>query len=98
MAIIVLIFPGAVSFIAMPALGAILILAGLRGVRIAELLPSSGLAGPPASSVSPRSGNPVSAIQAAVALGVVLSALLYLVRSSSEISVVELIKRDDAIR
>lgn len=96
MAVIVLIFPSAVSFIAMPALGALLILAGLRGIQIGEMVAIFRIGWPSGMvSITTFLATLFLPIQAAVGLGVVLSALLYLARSSNDISVVELVKRDD---
>jgi len=96
MALIVVAFSGAVGLIAMPALGSLLILAGfssidLRGIRVVvETGWPSWLAG----------GTTFVAmlflpIQAAVGFGVVLSAFLYINRSSTDVSVVELVERED---
>jgi SulP family sulfate permease len=96
MALIVMIFPGLVSSIAMPALGALLILAGVTSLKPRELravwhtgLPSHLAAG----------GTFLAAlflsIQAAVGIGVLLSALLYVGRASTDVSLVELVERPD---
>ena len=96
MALIVLVFSSAVGLITMPALGALLILAGfssinLRDIRVViETGWPSWLAG----------GTTFVAmlflpIQAAVGFGVVLSAFLYINRASTDVSVVELVDRAD---
>lgn len=96
MTLIVLLFSSAVGLITMPALGALLILAGfssinLRDIRVVfETGWPSWLAG----------GTTFVAmlflpIQAAVGFGVVLSAFLYINRSSTDVSVVELVERED---
>ena len=96
MALIVLIFPGVVSYTAMPALGALLILAGASSIKLREVRSiwntgwSSRLA-----CISTFLAALFLSIQAAVGIGVVLSALLYVNRSSTDISVVELVKRPD---
>jgi sulfate permease, SulP family len=96
MALIVLIFPEVVSYIAMPALGALLILAGLRGVKLSEMAAIFRIGWPSGIvSITTFLATLFLPIQAAVGLGVVLSALLYLVRSSSDISLVQLVKRPD---
>lgn len=98
MALIVMVFSGAVGLITMPALGALLILAGfstinLRDVRVVfETGWPSWLAG----------GTTFVAmlflpIQAAVGFGIVLSAFLYINRSSTDVSVVELVEREDGL-
>ncbi len=96
MAIIVLVFPDLVSYIAMPALGALLILAGLRGIKIAEMVSIFRIGWPSGMvCITTFLATLFLPIQAAVGLGVVLSALLYLARSSNDVSIVRLIKRDD---
>lgn len=98
MALIILVFSTAVGLIAMPALGALLILAGFSSIKLRDIRFvietgwPSWLAG----------GTTFVAmlflpIQAAVGFGVVLSAFLYINRSSTDISVVELIERDDGL-
>jgi SulP family sulfate permease len=80
----------------MPALGALLILAGIRSIK------------PPDARAVWRAGwnartaaiatfvaTLVLPIQAAVGLGVLISALLYVARASTDVSVVELIRRPD---
>jgi SulP family sulfate permease len=95
MALIVLFLSGAVGVIAMPALGALLILAGTSSItlRDIDLVIKTGwpswLAG----------GTTFAAmlflpIQAAVGFGVVLSAFLYITRSSTDVSLVELVERE----
>ena len=96
MAVIVLVFPQAVGYVIMPALGAVLILAGLRGVKLSEIVSIFRIGWPSGMvSITTFLTTLFLPIQAAVGLGVVLSALLYLARSSNDISVVELLKRDD---
>ncbi|HSM58037.1 MAG TPA: SulP family inorganic anion transporter, partial [Candidatus Sulfomarinibacteraceae bacterium] len=96
MALIVLVFPGLVSYVVMPALGALLILASIGTIKPVEVQSiwdtgwSSRLA-----SISTFVATLFLPIQAAVGIGVVLSAMLYLNESSADISVVELVKRDD---
>ena len=96
MALIVLVFPGLVSYVVMPALGALLILASISTIKPVEVQSiwdtgwSSRLAG-----ISTFFATLFLPIQAAVGIGVVLSAMLYLNESSADICVVELVKRDD---
>jgi SulP family sulfate permease len=98
MALLVVIFPGLVSYVAMPALGMLLILASLSTIKVAEALSiwntgwPSRLAG--ATTLVSTLFLP---IQAAVGIGVVLSALLYVNESSTDVSVVELVKRPDGL-
>jgi sulfate permease, SulP family len=96
MALLVVVLPGLVSYVAMPALGILLILASLSTIKPSEAMSiwstgwSSRLA-----IVTTFLATLLLPIQAAVGLGVVLSALLYLNESSTDISLVELVKRPD---
>jgi SulP family sulfate permease len=96
MALIVLLFPGLVSYIAMPALGALLILAGASSIKLRELRSIWKIGwSPRVASITTFLATLFLSIQAAVGIGVVLSALLYVNRSSTDISVVELVERPD---
>jgi SulP family sulfate permease len=96
MALIVMIVPGLVSYIAMPALGALLILAGASSIKPHELRAIWRLGwSPRIASVVTFLATLFLSIQAAVGIGVALTALLYVNRSSTDISVVELVKRPD---
>lgn len=96
MALILVVFPSLVSYVVMPALGALLILASISTIKPVEVQSiwdtgwSSRLAG-----ISTFIATLFLPIQAAVGIGVVLSAMLYLNESSADISVVELVKRED---
>jgi SulP family sulfate permease len=96
MAVIVLFLSSAVGFITMPALGALLILAGASSIKLRDirLIVQTGwpswLAG--GSTLIAMLFLPV---QAAVGFGVVLSAFLSVTRASTDISVVELKERED---
>lgn len=98
MALLVVVFPGLVSYVAMPALGMLLILASISTIKPPEALSiwktgwTSRLAG-----VTTFLSTLFLPIQAAVGFGVVLSALLYVNQSSTDISVVELVKRTDGL-
>jgi sulfate permease, SulP family len=98
MALLVIVFPGLVSYIAMPALGVLLIIASVSTIKPAEAL-SIWNTGWPSRLVSITTflSTLLLPIQAAVAIGVVLSALIYVNESSTDISVVELVKRDDGL-
>ena len=98
MALIVLSLSGAVGVITMPALGGLLVLAGISSIKprdvrlIVETGWPSWLAG----------GTTFVAmlflpIQAAVGIGAVLSAFLYVTRSSTDISVVELVRHEEGL-
>jgi sulfate permease, SulP family len=96
MAVIVMIFPGLVSHIAMPALGALLILAGLTSLEPREVR-SIWYTGWPSrlAGIATFLAALLLSIQAAVGIGVLLSALLYVSRSSTDVSLVELVRRPD---
>lgn len=98
MVAIVVVAPGLIGYVAMPALGALLVLVGISAVKPSEIRAvwytgwPSVLAG----------GTTFLAmlflpIQAAVGIGVVLSALLYVTKSSTDISVVELVDGRDGM-
>jgi SulP family sulfate permease len=96
MAAIVLGIPGLVSLVAMPSLGALLILAGVSGLKPRELRAVLRTGWPSLlAAVTTFGATLFLPIQAAVALGVVLSALLYVSESSTDVSVVELVERED---
>lgn len=82
-----LIIPGIVGYIAMPALGALLILAGFRSLKPSDnsSVWSTGWQSRIAALVTLIS-TLILPIQLAVGLGVLLSALLYINRSSTDVS------------
>lgn len=96
MALIVMAFPGLVSSIAMPALGALLILAGLTSLKPREIRAVWNTGWP---SRLAACGTFLAAlflsIQAAVGIGVLLSALLYVSRASTDVSLFELVELPD---
>ena len=96
MALLVIVFPRLVSYVAMPALGALLILASLSTIKPTEAL-SIWHTGWPSrlAIVTTFVSTLFLPIQAAVGIGVVLSALLYVNESSTDVSVVELVKEPD---
>lgn len=96
MALIVIAFPQAVSPIAMPALAALLVLAGARTLRLGEAMSIWNTGWPSRLAiVTTFLAMLFLPIQAAVGIGVVLSALLYLSQSSTDVSVVERFERAD---
>ena len=96
MALIVVLFPGIVSYVAMPALGALLIFASLSTIKPSEALSIWNTGWPSRLAITTTFlATLFLPIQAAVGIGVVLSALLYLNESSTDISLVELVKRPD---
>ncbi len=92
----VIVFPGVVARVAMPALAALLIVASVSTLKPWEALSlwNTGW-GPRLASVTTFLSMLFLPIQLAVGIGVALSALLYLLRSASGISVVELVERPD---
>ncbi len=98
MVVIVLIIPGLVGYIAMPALGALLILAGFRSLKPSDISSvwSTGWGSRIAALVTFIS-TLILPIQLAVGLGVLLSALLYINKSSTDVSLVQLVKRPDGL-
>ncbi|HEX5807211.1 MAG TPA: SulP family inorganic anion transporter, partial [Anaerolineales bacterium] len=98
MAVIVLLIPGLVSYIAMPALGALLILAGFRSLKPSDISSVWSTGWPSRiAAVVTFVATLVLPIQVAVGLGVLLSALLYINRSSTDVSLVRLVKRPDGL-
>jgi sulfate permease, SulP family len=98
MALLVVVFPLPVSYVVMPALGMLLILASVSTIKPQEAL-SIWKTGWPSrlASVTTFVSTLFLPIQAAVGFGVVLSALLYVNQSSTDISIVELVKRPDGL-
>ena len=96
LAIFVLGFPSLIAHVATPALGALLILAGVHNIKLSNLhlIWSAGWPSSLASIATFLSAL-LLPIQAAVAVGMVLSAALYVYKASSIITVVELVERSD---
>lgn len=96
MAVILVGFPGVVARVAMPALGALLILAAITSIKPSEVA-AVWRVGSSARLVVIATfiATLVLPIQAAVALGVVLSAFLYVNRASTDVTLVERIERSD---
>ncbi len=96
MVLVVVVFSGVITGVAMPTLGALLILVSSSGINRDDIR-QVRRAGWPASLAAGVTF--VSAftlpIQLAVAIGVVLSGLLHVATSSTDISVVELRERPD---
>jgi len=93
MAVIVIGVPRLVAFIAMPALGALLMVAGASSLKPSEIavLRNAGWASMLAGATT-YLATLFLPIQVAVALGVVLSALLFLSHTASAVTIVELIR------
>jgi len=96
MAVLVVGVPGLVSYVAMPALGALLILAGAGSIKPRSLR-AVWYTGWPSrlAAVTTFLCTLFLPIQAAVGIGVVLAALLYVNESSVVISIVEVVERPD---
>lgn len=96
MAVLVIGLPGLVSYVVMPALGALLILAGAGSIK-PRTLRAVWYTGWPSrmAAVTTFLSTLFLPIQVAVGIGVVLSALLYVNESSADVSIVELVERDD---
>ncbi len=98
MALLVVVFPSVVSYVAMPALGVLLILASVSTIKPSEALSIWNTGWPSRlAGVATFLSTLFLPIQAAVGIGVVFSALIYVNESSTDISVVELVKRDDGL-
>lgn len=96
MAVIVLGVPGLVSHIAMPALGALLIVAGAGSLKPSELAALRNAGWPSLlAGGTTYLATLFLPIQAAVGLGVVLAAFLFLGRTSQAVHIVQLRKRAD---
>lgn len=96
MAVIVIVFSTPVTNVAMPALGALLIIASSYTIKPQDIesVRNAGWTSILAGGTTFLSTLFVP-IQAAVGIGVALSAMLYIFASSSDISVVALSERDD---
>jgi sulfate permease, SulP family len=96
MAVIVVAVPGLVAFIAMPALGALLIVAGASSLKPSEVAVLRNAGWPSVmAGVTTYLATLFLPIQAAVGLGVVLSALLFLSRTATAVTVVHLVRHAD---
>jgi SulP family sulfate permease len=96
MAVVVIVFPDLVAYVAMPALGAMLVLAGASSIKPSDMQ-AVWNAGWPSWLAGGATflAMLVLPIEAAVGIGVVLSALLYVLRSSTGITLVQLVERSD---
>ncbi len=96
MAIIVLLAPGLIAYVAMPALGALLIQAGIQTIKPQDWIQIWQTGWPPRlASITTLLATLTLPIDAAVFIGMILSALLYLFQSSADLSVVELVRHYD---
>ncbi len=96
MAVIVIVVPTLVGFIAMPALGALLIVAGASSLKPSEVAALRNAGWPSVmAGATTYLATLFLPIQVAVGLGVVLSTLLFLSRTASAVTIVQLVKHDD---
>jgi SulP family sulfate permease len=95
-AAIVLIAPGVVSYIAMPTLGTLLIVATMSTIQPREAVSiwNTGWA-PRVAAVTTFAATLTLPIQVAVGIGIALTAVMYLSAASGDVSVVELVARSD---
>lgn len=94
--LIVILLPGLIAYVAMPALGAMLIVASTQSIQLKEMRAIWAVGWPSRlASVVTFLATLFLPITAAVGIGVALSALLYVIRSSSDISIVQLVERSD---
>jgi SulP family sulfate permease len=95
-AVAVLVFPGLVSYVAMPALGALLIVASASTIKPMDVLSiwSTGWESWLASGTT-FLATLFLPIQVAVGIGVVLSAVVHLYESASEVTLVAFVERTD---
>ena len=96
MAIVVVALPGLVARVAMPTLGVLLIVASAGAIKPREVLSVWRTGWPPLLAIAATFlGTLLLPIQAAVGVGVMLSAALTLYRSSADLSVVEQVELPD---
>lgn len=96
MTLIVIVFPKLVGYVAMPSLGAMLVLAGARSVKPRDITSVVHTGWPSLLACATTFLLTLFLpIQVAVGVGVVLSALLYVSEASTDVSVVELVERPD---
>jgi SulP family sulfate permease len=96
MAVIVVVVPFLVGFIAMPALGALLMVAGASSLKGSEVAALRNAGWPSVmAGTTTYLATLFLPIQAAVGLGVVLSALLFLSRTASAVTIVQLVEHED---
>lgn len=96
MALIVIVFPGIVAYVAMPALGGLVIYASSHSIKLdeAESIWETGWPSRIAFAAT-FLATLFLPITAAVAIGTLLSALLYISESSTDVAVIQLVERPD---
>lgn len=99
MTLVVVVFSGIVAQTAMPSLGAMLILAGIRSIKVSDIVSTwnSGWKSWPSylAMTVTFGATLILPIPSAVGIGILLSAFLYVTRSSTNITLVELRRRKD---
>ena len=95
-AVILLLIPNLIGLVAMPALAALLVVAGFRTINVAEAR-SIWMTGPQSrvAIVATYLSTIFLPIQAAVAIGATLSAIFYLNDSSTDIDIREVVELPD---
>lgn len=94
--LLVLLFAQFIEIVALPAVGALLVVAGYEAIKFPDIedVRDTG-AGPRYTMAITFLATLVVPIQYAVLLGVVLSILIYLYRSSTDIRLVQLLPQED---
>lgn len=94
--VVVLLFSQAVSFAAMPAMAALLIVAGIQSIKVEEVRDvwDVGL-GPRAVMLVTFAATLIVPVQWAVFVGVVLSALVYFFTAADDVQVVALVPTEE---
>ena len=95
--VIVLLFGNLIQLVAMPTIAILLIVAGFESIKFDQIedVRDTG-PGPRWTMIVTFVATMILSIQVAVAVGVVLSILIYLIRSAADLRLVELIKQDDS--
>lgn len=96
MAAIVILLPALVGYVVMPALGALLVYAGIKSIKPRDIR-SVFRAGWPSrlAAIVTFATTLILPIQVAVGLGVLISTLLYVNKASTDVSIVSLFRRED---
>jgi len=95
-AVILIAFPGLIAYVAMPALGGLLILIGFKSIKPSNVVSVWHAGWHSRTSAAITFGATlILPIQLAMGIGVVISGLLYVTRSSTDVGLVELVERPD---
>jgi SulP family sulfate permease len=94
--IVVLLFSGAVSLVAMPAMAALLIMAGIQSIKVEEVRDVWDVGwGPRIVMAVTFATTLILPVQYAVFAGVILSVLAYLISSSQDVQLFERVPQPD---